>query len=120
MKRLLIVDDIESYLNALALVLQDRFDVVKAASFSEAIHEVTVCRPDVALVDIRLSEEDSHNRDGLELLQWLQNNHPTVSVVLMSAYRDFDAELPASQLFLRKPIAAEDLHKVLSEAVGGL
>lgn len=75
--------------------------------------------PDVAVIDMRLSEEDAENREGLELLRWIRENRAGLPVVMMSAYRDFDAAVHALNLhadaFLKKPIDVRELKHVLNQ-----
>ena len=74
-------------------------------------------RIDIALVDIRLSESDPTNCDGLVFLEWVKMNYPDVPVVVMSAYREFDMAVDALNLgaayFLKKPINLRELNGVL-------
>jgi DNA-binding NtrC family response regulator len=115
--KLLIVDDVQEYLNALCRALSGDYEVVKALSLKEAKEKMA---PDtrLALVDVRLSEEDSSNRDGLLLLAWLKESFPTVPVVVMSAYRDFDAATDALNLgaarYLKKPINLRELKETIT------
>jgi len=114
--RLLIVDDVQDYLNSLCRALRGDYEVVKAGSLSEAKEKMDGSVK-LALVDIRLSEEDSANRDGLIFLGWLKERFPSVPVVMMSAYRDFDAAADALNLgavhFLKKPINLKELREVI-------
>lgn len=118
--RILIVDDIEPYLNSLCRALRGEYEVIKALSLKEAEEKMDATIR-LALVDIRLSEEDPANRDGLLLLGWLKENFPAVPVLMMSAYRDFDAAADALNLgaerFLKKPINLRELKEAISALV---
>jgi DNA-binding NtrC family response regulator len=115
--RILIVDDVQEYLDSLCRALRGAYDVVKATTFAEAKDKMDTT-VGLALVDIRLSEEDPANRDGLLLLGWLKDSFPGVPVVMMSAYRDFDAAVDAQNLgavhFLKKPINLRELKEVIA------
>jgi len=111
MLKILIVDDLQEYLNSLSRALSGEYEVVKAPSLEEAKERMdpTV---QLALVDVRLSEEDMANRDGILFLAWLKENYPEVKVIMMSAYRDFDAVEDAANLgaqYMRKPINLREL-----------
>lgn len=115
--RVLILDDREDYLRALQAALRKDFEVVFATSIEEAsqLLDGTV---QVALVDVRLSEQDPSNRDGLRFLDQAKRRYPGMSVIMMSAYRDVDAieTLDASaDYFLRKPIDLRELRSLLRE-----
>lgn len=119
--KILVVDDAEEYLAALRSTLERDFIVASATTLAAAKSSF---EPDVrlALVDIRLSEEDTANRDGIELLSWLRAHHPEVPVVIMSAYREFDLAVDSlnqgAARFLKKPIQLSELRSVLHELAG--
>lgn len=114
--KLLIVDDIEDYLRSLENTLKDEYEVITARNLSEA-REKAKQGIDLALIDIRLSEEDMTNRDGLVFLEWLKMNYPRVPAIVMSAYQEFDLAVDALNLgakyFLRKPINLKELKGIL-------
>lgn len=116
MKKILIVDDIEDYLTSLENALRGDFEVVKARSLAEAKGKMDSSIT-VALVDIRLKEDDFENRDGLVFLEWVRMNFPNTRVIVMSAYREFDLAVEALNLgaayFLRKPINLVELKGIL-------
>lgn len=117
MKKILIVDDVQEYLSSLSRALAGEYDVVTAASLEEAKEKMDGTIR-LALVDVRLSEEDMTNRDGILLLGWLKENYPQVPVIMMSAYRDFDAAVDALNLgasrYLKKPINLRELKDLIS------
>lgn len=112
MEKILIVDDIEDYLRSLENALRGDFEIVKAISLNEAREKM---RKEIrlALVDIRLKEDDPQNRDGLVFLEWVKMNFPETKVIIMSAYREFDLAVEALNLgaeyFLKKPINLTEL-----------
>jgi DNA-binding NtrC family response regulator len=116
MKKLLIVDDIEEYLNSLARVLSDEYTVLKAKNLEDAKRKAKE-GIDVAIVDIRLSEDEPENKDGLVFLEWMRMNYPDVPVIMMSAYKEFDLAVEALNLgaeyFLKKPINLIELKGLL-------
>ena len=116
MQTVLIVDDVEDYLRSLANALSGDF-IVKAASSLAVAKTAMGDDVDVALVDVRLSDVDETNRDGLVLLEWLRAEYPEAPVIVMSAYRDFDVAVEALNLgaacFLRKPIELRELRGLL-------
>ena len=105
--KVLIVDDIQDYLEALGRALSGDYEVILAASLEEAKARFSN-EIDLALVDVRLSESDRSNRDGLALLEWIRSVSPNTPVVMMTAYSDADAIRLAAELgatdFLKKPI----------------
>ncbi len=118
MARVLILDDRQDYLRALLGALRREFEVVTVDSLKDAQQamDASIC---VALVDVRLSEEDETNREGVAFLQWAKERFPRTPMLMMSAYRDFDAVVEALNLgadyFLKKPIELRELKSHLHE-----
>lgn len=121
MKSLLIVDDNKDYVRSLERALSSEWNVVSARSAEEARQRISNYEPDIALVDVRLSDVDPDNRDGVQVLKWLRDRFPKLPVVMMSAYRDFDAAVEAlnlgSDYFLKKPIDLRELKQLLRALV---
>lgn len=118
MIKVLILDDQESYLRALTGALRRELEVVTAADLSAARNAMDDSIR-VALVDVRLSEDDPSDKGGVEFLQWCKASFPRVPVLMMSAFRDFDATVEALNLgadyFLKKPIDLRELKALLHE-----
>jgi DNA-binding NtrC family response regulator len=118
---ILIVDDLQEYLHSLEHILKQDYAVSAAVSLDQAKEKMAHERVDIALIDVRLNESDQSNRDGLLLLKWIKEHHPAISVVMMSAYRDFDHAVDALNMgadrFLKKPIEITELKKTLAELV---
>ncbi len=115
--KVLIVDDIPEYLDTLEVYLEDRFNVFKSLNLKEAEKILSETKVDLAIIDIRLKEDDPENKEGLELLKWIKERYPDVKVIVMSAYREFDFAVEALNLgadyFIRKPIEPEELNKAI-------
>jgi DNA-binding NtrC family response regulator len=119
MKKALIVDDIPEYVDTIETYLEDRFDVLKAGSLDEARKILADNQIDLAIIDIRLNEDDPENREGLELLTWLKERVPDVKVIVMSAYREFDFAVEAlnagADYFMRKPLDPDELNSTIQK-----
>ena len=118
-KILLIVDDQSFYLNSLALPLKKKYKVEKAQNYDNAIKILQENDVDLALIDIRLDENDDTNTDGLKILEWIRMDRPNVSVFIMSAYREFDYAEQSLNLgakhFFKKPIDIISLNAIMEE-----
>jgi DNA-binding NtrC family response regulator len=118
MKKLLIVDDQEMYLMSLSVALKKTYEVQGTANYPEAL-KACDNEIDLALIDIRLSENDESNIDGLKILEWIKMNKPHISVFVMSAYREFSYAEQALNLgakhFFKKPIDILSLIAILQE-----
>jgi DNA-binding NarL/FixJ family response regulator len=92
-QRCLIVDDSPAFLSSARALLESQGMAVAAcASCGEAaLVAADRCRPDLALVDVELGDED-----GCALVRSLLAQDPALAVVLISAYElDDVAELAA-------------------------
>ena len=89
----MLVDDSAEFLASAARLLESQgFEIVGVATSSgEALELVRTLKPDLALVDIELADED-----GVALSQELETSVPATRVVLISAYEQDDvSELTA-------------------------
>jgi CheY-like chemotaxis protein len=102
--RCLIVDDNEEFLASASRLLSSQgLEIVgRAGSGAEALRLAATLRPDVALVDVQLGEED-----GTEVARRLAADEGTTRVILISTHSEDDlAELIADSPavgFLPKP-----------------
>jgi two-component system, NtrC family, response regulator AtoC len=121
MKKALIVDDIPEYLDTIEAFLEERFYVLKAKDLVAAKDAVADCQIDLAVIDIRLKEDDQTNKDGLLLLEWLKKQQPSATIIVMSAYREFEYAVEAlnagADYFIRKPIDPQKLNDVVDALV---
>ena len=119
MKKLLIVDDQILYLKSLEIVLKKEYEVYLAQDYDEAISLLSKPDIDIALIDIRLDEDDESNIDGLRILEWIKMNKHDIIPFVMSAYQEFSYAEQALNLgakhFFRKPIDVESLKAILGE-----
>lgn len=122
LKKIIVVDDVVEYVDSLARALSLQYEVVKACSLEEAKKKMDFSIK-LALVDVRLSEEDLTNRDGLLFLGWVKENFPDTPVLMMSAYRDFEAAVEAMNLgasyFIKKPINLKELRELIEKYIKG-
>ena len=60
-------------------------DVVAAAADGESLRQaVATCRPDVAIIDVRMPP--NHTDEGLRAAQAIRQEHPGVGVLVFSQY----------------------------------
>jgi len=116
-RKILIVDDVEEYVTSLENSLKGEYEILKAGDLEGAKKITKKENFDIAIVDIRLSEEEPSNKDGLVFLEWLKMNYPEIRVIIMSAYKEFDLAVDALNLgaeyFLKKPINLVELKGIL-------
>lgn len=109
---LLMADDEEEFLSALATRLETRgLDVTTATDGPAAIKAAKKGGFDVALLDLRMP-----GMDGIELLKILKENHKFLEVIILTGYGKIDSYKEATKLgafnYLEKPF---DIDKLLEE-----
>jgi len=122
MKRILIVDDIPQYVDTIKVYLEERGELIGAYSLNEAKELLKRGAFDIAIIDIRLKEDDPNNKDGILLLKWLKERSPQTRVIVMSAYREFDYAVDAlnagADYFVRKPIDPQEINSIIDKLIG--
>lgn len=115
--KVLIVDDIEEYLDTMEGFLEDGYEVFKTKNLVDAKKVFEDETIDIAIVDIRLNDNDPSNKDGLELLKWIKEQKQDFPVIVMSAYQEFDYAVEAVNLgakyFVKKPIDPNKLLEIM-------
>lgn len=115
--QVLIVEDELAACRGLAGMLQ-RFGVKKenlfvASDGMEGLSQLSVHRPDIAFVDIRLNK-----MSGLEMIQCARTQKLDTTFVLTSAYCEFEYAKEAVHLgvkeYLVKPIAPDDVAAIIA------
>jgi CheY-like chemotaxis protein len=117
--RILLVDDEGSFRDSLAEMLRDDGHEVLAYSEPDALPPLRT----LSGVDLLLTDYDMPKTNGLTLADRFHACHPTVPVLLATAYRTgLDAEV-ARRPFVRlvqKPIPYETLHRLIHACAGTL
>ncbi len=112
--QLLLVEDQEAVRLVLAAGLKSiGYEVTQAAHAAEAMAIISQSgAPRILLSDVRMPGA----MDGVQLRRWVLERFPNVHVVLMSGYRDIDANDDADNniVFLQKPVKLQELHRALS------
>lgn len=116
---LLIVDDepivLQGLLNGIDWNRLQFRDVLSASSFEEALDVLKQNSVDILLTDIELSE-----KNGLDLVEWVKENHPGVRCVILSCHDEFPYAQRAVRLecvdYVLKPIPYAQLTEILAKA----
>jgi two-component system, NtrC family, response regulator GlrR len=109
-ENLLIVDDDKNMLEVLRLRLEAEGYNVKAAAKGEDALKITKDElPDLALIDLMLSENES----GIELMERMHQIAPEVPVIILTAYGTIDTAVEAMKRgaysYLTKPFDRREL-----------
>jgi DNA-binding NtrC family response regulator len=116
---LLIVDDDKDLLRQLEFLLEDDFEKIMLSSSKNEALQVDLEKIDVCLVDIRLSETDPKNTEGLELAKEIRcKNCPTVVVVMSrygtEKYEDLNKKENFADGFIRKPFTMDEFIELIA------
>ncbi len=114
--RVLVVDDKPNFLSLYQRMLEGRMEVLTASSGAMALELLSKEEVAVVLSDIRMP-----GMDGLALLREVKARHPTVEVILVTAYGEIPQAVQAMQegaySYLTKPF---DHEAALREVEGAI
>ncbi|MBM4306691.1 MAG: sigma-54-dependent Fis family transcriptional regulator [Deltaproteobacteria bacterium] len=115
-KRILIVDDEESFRNVLTVILKkEGYEVEGAANGEEGLSKVASTEFDHVLCDIRMPQ-----MDGLEFLQASKKAGTEAPIIMMSAYGTVDTAIEAMKLgaydYISKPFKPDEIILTLKKA----
>ena len=115
--RILIVDDDPGLLRLMSIRLsQYGFTVDAAESAAAALQAMQARRPDAVISDLRMD-----GMDGIGLLSALQEKHPGVPVIMLTAHGTIPDAVKATQsgalAFLTKPVDRTELLQALDKAM---
>lgn len=113
-KKVLVVDDDESILDAISMILEDEGYLVEVIFKGDEVFEkVKVFQPDLILLDVLLS-----GRDGREICKALKKDpvSSSIPVILISAHPHAERSVDecGADGFLAKPFETQDLLAIVA------
>ena len=109
-----IIDDEPGICISLSLALKKEYEVSAFHTAAPALERMKRDRCDVVLLDLKLQEED-----GMEVLRQIKQEHPEVSVIMMTAFGSIGSSVEAvkagAYTYLTKPLDLEQLRLFLSQ-----
>ncbi len=113
--KLLLVDDEEDFISALAERLRLRdYETSVVTSGAAALVEIANARPDIVLLDLKMP-----GMDGMEALEKIKGKDPTIEVILVTGSVDREIGVTAlkagATAHIVKPIDIEDLLEKLQD-----
>lgn len=114
--RVLLVDDEEEFVAALAERLQMRgLDAGVAHNGEQALHAIQDEAPDVVLLDLKMP-----GMDGLEVLRRVKKSHPQIQIVILTGHGSQKDAETAERLgafgYLQKPVGIGEIVQILNRA----
>ncbi len=111
--KILVVDDEKLFRVSLCDDLSEAgFQTYGVGSAEEAQEELNRNTYDTVLTDLRLPQQD-----GVALLNWIRENHPNITVIVMTAYATVQTAVKAIKAgaydYISKPFSSEELFLTL-------
>ena len=107
-RRVLFVEDEPALRLSYERAFRPRYDLIFASTGAEALEQLEVQRPDVAVLDMRLPDTD-----GVELLRRIRMSQPTLPVIITTAYMSIEPQLKVLDLphsgYIVKPFRLDEL-----------
>ena len=115
--KILIIDDDDSIRWVLEkAVSRDQIDAISVENTDNILDIISTHNPDAIISDIRMP-----GIDGLTMLASLQESHPGLPVIIMTAHSDLDTAVAAFKggafEYLPKPFDIEEALKVINRAI---
>jgi CheY-like chemotaxis protein len=109
--RVFLLDDHEIVRRGLIDLLNSNSDIEvvgEASSAAEALAAVEACRPDVAVLDVRLGDGS-----GIEVCREIRSEYPEVACLMLTSFADdhaaIDAAMAGAAGYVLKKVAGNDL-----------
>lgn len=117
MNQILIVDDEQSMLDFLTLMLQkEGYDIITANNGAKAKELIKKEKLDLIISDIKMPDID-----GIELLKFIKEVNPEATVILITAYASTKTAIQALKLgaydYISKPFDIDELKIIIEKAL---
>ncbi len=90
--KILVIDDLADWRGMIGGLLQDAgYDVQSAADADEAMRLLRQQPYHVAIIDLRLDEEDENNQEGLVLAERMNAYLPELAILILTGHADIPA-----------------------------
>jgi DNA-binding NtrC family response regulator len=113
---LLIVDDEEGVRTSMELVFSERFDLLMAATGTEAIRKLLEAAPNLMVLDLRMP-----GIDGLQVLARAKTMDPDIEVIVVTAVNEMSTAIAAMRTgaftYVVKPFDMDDLQTQMYRAL---
>jgi DNA-binding response OmpR family regulator len=114
-RRVLFIEDEHALRTSYERYFRPRYDMAFARTGAEALSVLPQCRPDVAVVDMRLPDTD-----GIDLLRRLRTILPDLPVVITTAYVSIEPQLRVLDIpysgYMVKPFDLDELGQRIDAA----
>ena len=118
MKKKIIVfdDELNSREGLSKILVKEGFEVVCAEDGASAFQKIMESDFDIVITDLKME-----GTGGIELLEKIKKEKPTIGVILVTAYGEVNSYLKAMNLgafeYLNKPIKIDELRHIINKAL---
>ena len=118
-KEILVVDDNPDIRFLICNILKEKgYSIRSAANYNQAVKEINIKLPNLAIIDIKLDKGD---RDGIDLLKLLMDKDESLPVVMISGHANVQVAVEAIRIgayeFVEKPFSSEKLLNYVKRAL---
>ena len=116
---ILVIDDNADIRFLICNILQENgYEIRSAANYEQAIKEINIKLPSLAIVDIKLDKGD---KDGIDLLKLLIEKDKSLPVIMISGHANVQVAVESIRLgayeFVEKPFSSEKLLNYVKRAI---
>ncbi|RED53252.1 sigma-54-dependent transcriptional regulator [Aestuariispira insulae] len=116
---ILIVDDEADIRMQMAGILEDEgFETREAANSAQAYSAVAARQPSLVILDVWLNASE---HDGLQILENIKRDHPSLPIIMISGHGTFDMAVSATKIgaydFISKPFKTDVLLHTIDRAL---
>jgi DNA-binding NarL/FixJ family response regulator len=120
--RVFLLDDHEIVRRGVADLLNAEADMAvvgEVGSAAEALAAVEACKPDVAVLDVRLGDGN-----GIEVCRDIRSEHPEVACLMLTSFSDdhatIDAAMAGAAGFVLKQVGSGELVEAIRKVAAGV
>jgi len=118
-KEILIIDDNSDIRFLICTILEENgYTIRSAANYNQAVSEINLKIPDLAIVDIKLDKGD---KDGIDILKLIMKINKDIPVIMISGHANVQVAVEAIRIgayeFVEKPFSSEKLLNYVKRAI---
>ena len=116
---ILVIDDNADIRFLICNILKENnYKIRSAANYKQAVNEIKIKLPDMAIIDIKLDKGD---KDGIDLLKLLMSIDKTVPTIMISGHANVQIAVEAIRIgayeFVEKPFSSDKLLNYVKRAL---
>lgn len=112
----LILDDERAICTSLSFALEDLYTIATSTDPADGLRMLDNQPFDLVLLDLRLGSSS-----GIDILRQIKQAHPSMTVIMMTAYASIESSIEAIKLgayyYIEKPINTEELQLLMMKAL---